>query len=83
MEPEGTVNMTIKGLPEAVYERLKQRAEQNRRSLNAEAIVALEEAVGARSAEREAILERIRRHRQSMPMIDHERTQEFKEMGRE
>jgi antitoxin FitA len=82
MEPEAAMNMTIKGLPEAVYERLKQRAVQNRRSLNAEAIVALEEAVGARKPGREEILERIRRGREAGPVIDHSRTQEYKEWGR-
>jgi len=76
------MNMTIKGLPETVHERLKQRAERNRRSLNAEVIHTLEEAVGARTATREEILDRIRRRREAMPMVDHTRTQAYKEWGR-
>lgn len=34
--------LTLKNIPDAVYERLKQAAEMHRRSLNSEAIVCLE-----------------------------------------
>jgi hypothetical protein len=34
--------LTLKNIPDAVYERLKASAEMNRRSLNSEAIVCLE-----------------------------------------
>lgn len=34
--------LTLKNIPDAVYERLKAAAEQHRRSLNSEAIVCLE-----------------------------------------
>lgn len=36
------VSLTLKNVPDAVYERLKAAAELNRRSLNSEAIVCLE-----------------------------------------
>ncbi|MBC7779791.1 MAG: Arc family DNA-binding protein [Proteobacteria bacterium] len=36
------VNMTLKGIPDAVYEQLKSSADANRRSLNGEAIACLE-----------------------------------------
>lgn len=39
--------LTIKGLPDPLYRRLKQQAEAHRRSLNGEIIVCLERAVGA------------------------------------
>jgi plasmid stability protein len=39
--------LTIKGLPNELYRRLKQQAEAHRRSLNGEIIVCLEQAVGA------------------------------------
>jgi len=39
--------LTIKGLPDPVYRRLKQQAEAHRRSLNGEIIVCLERAVAA------------------------------------
>jgi antitoxin FitA len=35
-------NLTLKNIPDAVYERLKLAAEMHRRSLNSEAIVCLE-----------------------------------------
>jgi plasmid stability protein len=38
-------NLTIKGIPQPVYERLKARAKINHRSLNAEVIACLEHAV--------------------------------------
>ena len=36
--------LTIKHVPEALHRRLKERAKRNRRSLNSEVIVCLEEA---------------------------------------
>lgn len=36
------VNLTLKNIPDEVYERLKASAEAHRRSLNSEAIVCLE-----------------------------------------
>ena len=39
--------LTIKGLPDPLYRRLKQQAEAHRRSLNSEIIVCLERALGA------------------------------------
>jgi len=39
-------NLTIKGLPEKLYQRLKLRASKHRRSLNSEVIVCLEQAIG-------------------------------------
>jgi len=37
--------LTLKNIPDAVYERLKASAERNRRSMNSEAIVCLEAAL--------------------------------------
>ena len=36
---------TLKGIPEELYERLKRRAAANRRSINGEMLVCLEEAL--------------------------------------
>jgi len=44
MEVAPMPNLTIKGLPDALYRRIKERAERHRRSLNSEVIVCLEEA---------------------------------------
>jgi plasmid stability protein len=37
--------LTIKGIPDALYRQLKERAARHRRSLNSEVIVSLEESV--------------------------------------
>lgn len=42
-------SLTIKNLPDRLYEALKRSATRHRRSLNSEVIVRLEEAVGARA----------------------------------
>lgn len=39
--------LTIKGLPDELYRRLKRQAEAHRRSLNGEILVCLEQAVGS------------------------------------
>ncbi len=39
------VTLTLKNIPDAVYQRLKASAETNRRSMNSEAIVCLESAL--------------------------------------
>jgi antitoxin FitA len=84
LEPGGAMpNLTIKGVPERLYLRLKERAERNRRSLNAEIIVALEEATGLRSESREEVIRRIRERHESMAPVDHSKTQVYKEWGRE
>jgi plasmid stability protein len=47
MEPfwrRGVPTLTIKGIPEPLYRRLKQRAQAHRRSLNGEIIMTLEQA---------------------------------------
>lgn len=39
------ISLTLKNIPDAVYERLKAAAERHHRSLNSEAIVCLESAL--------------------------------------
>jgi len=41
-------SLTVKGLPEELYDRLRRAAVENRRSINREAIVCLERALGGR-----------------------------------
>ena len=84
LEPGGAVpNLTIKGVPERLYLRLKDRAERNRRSLNAEIIVALEQATGLRSESPEELMRLIGEFHERTPPVDHAKTQEYKEWGRE
>lgn len=53
-------NLTIKNIPEDLYQKLKQRAELNRRSMNAEVLVCLEETLIAPQIDVKALLPRIR-----------------------
>jgi plasmid stability protein len=53
------VNLSIKNVPDALADRLRGRAERNRRSLQRELLVILEEAAGTGIGPREA-LQRVR-----------------------
>lgn len=75
-------SLTIKGLPDLLYRRLRERAERNRRSLNAEVIVALEEATGIRNDAHAEIMRRMEMRRSSIAAVDHTKTQGYKEWGR-
>ena len=59
--------LTIKNLPDSVYARLKELAAEHRRSINSEAILAVERAViGAESRDPQDILTELRRARSRM-----------------
>jgi antitoxin FitA len=51
--------LTVKNIPEDLYERLKKRAELHNRSVNREIIVCIQEAVESRRVDPEAFLARI------------------------
>ena len=57
--------ITVKNIPDDVYERLKQSAEANRRSINSEVIVCIERAVRSRRIQTEEILARARKLRET------------------
>ena len=56
--------VTVKNIPDELYERLKSVAERNRRSINSEIIVCIESAIVSRRIDPEALLENARRLRQ-------------------
>jgi antitoxin FitA len=51
--------LTIKGMPDPLYLRLKERAAAHRRSLNSEILVALEQVVAATPGDPQALLARV------------------------
>ncbi len=57
--------MTLKNVPDELYEQLKRSAERHRRSVNKEAITCLERALGGRTDPAE-LLEQIRAARAQM-----------------
>lgn len=76
--------LTIKGLPDKLYRRLKKRAEVNRRSLNSEVIVCLEQATAAEPADATAILARADALRQRLrtPQLTDSKLRAAKNAGR-
>ena len=61
------VTLTLKNIPDAVYERLKLAAEANRRSMNSEAIVCLEKVLLTSRVTPAERLEQIRALRAELP----------------
>jgi len=66
MEPEGfyMVTVTIKNIPEQVYERIKAQAKKNHRSINGEILSILEQAISLPPIDVQATLERARKVRE-------------------
>ena len=58
--------LTLKNIPDTVYDRLKAAAGQNRRSLNGEAIVRLESSLASPALSVDLKLARIRALRESL-----------------
>jgi plasmid stability protein len=56
--------VTVKNIPDELYKRLKAVAEINRRSINSEIIVCIENAVTSRRINPDEVLENARRLRQ-------------------
>ena len=55
-------NLTVKNIPPIIYERLKQRATDNRRSINSEILMIIEQALQTRTpAEVERLIEGARK----------------------
>lgn len=76
--------LTIKGMPDPLYERLKQRAAEHRRSLNSEILVCLEQAVAAEPVDVRETLARADalRRRLRIPRLTDARLRAAKSAGR-
>jgi len=61
--------LTIKNLPDEIYAALSKTAKRNRRSINSEAIVQLENSMRERSIDVEKTLERVRKLRAKYPNV--------------
>jgi antitoxin FitA len=77
-------NLTLKGVPDEVHERLKQAAAVNHRSLNSEIIARLEAQVLTRRATAQDHLAAIRATRERLVAggFDHADIDRFKREGR-
>ncbi len=54
------ISITVKNVPEELYKRVKARAEADRRSVNSEIILILDEALGVRPVKPEDMIARAR-----------------------
>ena len=78
--------ITVKSIPNELYERLKQRATDNRRSINSEIIVCIEQAVQSRKYENiDNILAKARemRNRTGGHLLTADELSQMKAVGRE
>lgn len=77
-------NFTIKNVPDDLYAELKRQAEQNRRSLNSEAIFCLQRAVRERPVDSAKVLRGLAemRARMELPWLTDEFLDEAKKEGR-
>ena len=62
-------SMTIKSIPDKIYQNLKRNARLNHRSLNGEVIACLERSLGVTQPSKETVLSRIDEMRQSLKGI--------------
>jgi plasmid stability protein len=61
--------MTLKNVPDELYQRLKDSADRHRRSLNSEAIVCLERALQSERVDPQTLLSRARALRDRTPEL--------------
>jgi plasmid stability protein len=61
--------ITLKGIPAGLHRALKQRAARNRRSLNQEVLATLEDKVGGKARDVEALLAEARKIRARMGFV--------------
>jgi len=76
--------LTIKNMPDDLYQSLKARAKANHRSLNGEAIACLERTIGTRRIDPDEFLARIRKLREEVkcPPLTERFLREAKNWGR-
>ena len=79
------VTLTLKGIPDDLYEKLKEVAKANNRSINGEVLFAIKRAILARPIDVESTLERTRRIRELTAhyVVTDEELTRFKNEGRE
>ncbi|MBI3693422.1 MAG: Arc family DNA-binding protein [Acidobacteria bacterium] len=61
--------LSLKNVPDKLYERLKKSAAENHRSINREAIACLEQTVGRQRRDPAAVLEELRAFRRTLGRI--------------
>ena len=76
------LNLTLKNIPATLHQRLKLRAESNRRSLNREILAVLETSLDAPAVDVAAEQKALERFVSSLPRVDHTRVGRYRNAGR-
>ena len=76
------LNLTLKNIPKALHARLKESAEQNRRSLNSEILARLETQFCAPVVDIAARERALREFVATLPRADHSKVSRYKRQGR-
>ena len=74
--------LTLKNIPDALHARLKANAERNRRSLNSEILIRLENGSSRPPLDAEAYSRDLRAFTAALPKVDHRLVSRFKNQGR-
>jgi hypothetical protein len=74
--------LTLKNIPADLHARLKASAEQNRRSLNSEILVRLEQDMGRPALDPATHLARLRAFTARQVRVDHRKVTRYKRQGR-
>jgi plasmid stability protein len=77
-------NITVKNIPDDLYENLKAYAAMNHRSLNNEIIVCIEKVIKSRRIDKESFLDRVQNFRSEnrLPYLTDKTLQKIKTEGR-
>ena len=74
--------LTLKNIPDALHARLKASAERNRRSLNSEILVRLEQDISRPVLDRVVHAETLRAFAARLPRVADQRVTRYKRQGR-
>ena len=74
--------LTLKNIPDALHARLKASAARNRRSLNSEILVRLEQDIGRPVLDPVVHAETLRAFAARLPRVAHRRVTRYKRQGR-
>ena len=75
-------NLTLKNIPAGLHQRLKARAEANRRSLNREILALLEAQLEAPAVDVAAEHQALEDFVSALPRVDHTRVRRYRAAGR-
>ena len=74
--------LTLKNIPDGLHARLKASAERNRRSLNSEILVRLEQDISRLVLDSVVHADRLRAFTARLPRVFHRHTTRYKRQGR-